>query len=191
MVYVISHPAVLRDRPKLTVTLRGMAFVLSAVAVGLATGAAYGFAGSRISSDTRTAISVAAAFLFAVIGAAEITGRRRVPLPQLSRETTRRYGEMTMGSVIRNGTAMGAGVATRIGFWLWYVVPVAAILSGTAVRGAIVFGVYSFTRGVAPLLLILTQPGQWRHFALVQRRIAQRAAAVLSILSAGGFVAFH
>lgn len=191
MIYVISHPAVLRDRPKLTVSLRGIAFVISAVTVGVATGAACGFAGSRISSDTRVASSVAAAFVFAVIGITEVTGRRRVPLPQLSRETKRRYGKMAIGSVIRNGTAMGAGVTTRIGFWLWYVVPVAATLSGTVLRGTIIFGAYSLTRGVAPLLLILAKPAHWRFLALLQRRIAQRTAALLSIISAGGFVAFH
>jgi hypothetical protein len=190
MIYVISHPAVLRDRPKLTVSLRGMAFVLSAVTVGFAAGSAVGFGGSKIPRDARVAISLGAAFVFAVIGVIEVTGRR-VPLPQLSRETTRRYGEMAMGSVIRNGTAMGAGITTRIGFWLWYVVPVAATLSGTALGGAIIFCVYSFTRGIAPLLLILAQPAQWRLLALVQRRLAQRTAALLSIFSAGGFVAFH
>jgi len=62
----------------------------------------------------------------------------------------------------RNGAALGIGATTRIGFWLWYVVPVAALLVGRPALGAVVYGVYGLVRGGAvwPLILSLSrQPG--------------------------------
>jgi hypothetical protein len=42
---------------------------------------------------------------------------------------------------MRNGSALGLGWSSRIGFWLWYVVPAAAVLSGSPLLGAAVWGI--------------------------------------------------
>lgn len=46
-------------------------------------------------------------------------------------------------------------MVSRIGFWLWYVVPLSALLSGQAVFGALLYGSYSLARGAAVWLIIL------------------------------------
>jgi hypothetical protein len=45
-----------------------------------------------------------------------------------------------------NGALLGLAVTSRIGFWLWYVVPLAAFLSAAPVAGAIVWGLYGLAR---------------------------------------------
>jgi hypothetical protein len=52
---------------------------------------------------------------------------------------------------LKNGMVLGLGFTTRIGFWLWYVVPVTALASGDARVGASVWGLYGFARGISPL----------------------------------------
>jgi hypothetical protein len=41
---------------------------------------------------------------------------------------------------------LGFGLTTRIGFWLWYVVPLSAFLSGRMAVGAGVYGSFAFVR---------------------------------------------
>ena len=50
---------------------------------------------------------------------------------------------------------LGLGGTSRIGFWLWYVVPISALLVGQASLGALIFGAYGLTRGgmVWPIIL--------------------------------------
>ncbi len=50
---------------------------------------------------------------------------------------------------------LGLGATTRIGFWLWYVVPIAALLGGRPALGAAVYGLYGLVRGGAAGILIL------------------------------------
>lgn len=114
-----------------------------------------------------------------------------MPLPQLSRETSRRYGALGLSWVARNGVAMGIGITTRLGFWLWYALPLAAALSGGPLRGAVVFGSYALVRASAPIAIIVARLADWRLIALPWRRHAQRFASSLSILVAWGFIVGH
>jgi hypothetical protein len=90
------------------------------------------------------------------VGVLELLGRRTRP-PQLDCETPRdwlRKGPLRWA--IRNGLALGFGATSRIGFFLWYVVPLGALLSGCPVLGAIIYGTYGLVRGLAaPLILLL------------------------------------
>jgi hypothetical protein len=45
-------------------------------------------------------------------------------------------------------------VVTRIGFLIWYAVPLAALLTGSVVLGALVFGFYGLVRGAAPIAVL-------------------------------------
>jgi hypothetical protein len=189
MIYVIAPPAVQRGKPILRV-VRGAGFFAAAIAAGIVAGAVLGTSGAGLSSTTRGTVALATALLLAAVGTVELFGHR-VPLPQLSRETSRRYGSMGIGWVVRNGVAMGVGISTRLGFWLWYAVPVAAVVSGETLRGVIVFGTYALVRATAPIAIIVLRTAHWRLIALPWRGAAQRTAASLSILAAGGFILAH
>jgi hypothetical protein len=46
-------------------------------------------------------------------------------------------------------------VTTRIGYWLWYAVPVTCLLTGRSLLGALMYGVYGLVRtGIGPLELV-------------------------------------
>jgi hypothetical protein len=63
-----------------------------------------------------------------------------------------------LGWATRNGLALGIGATSRIGFWLWYVMPVTALLSASPLAGAAIYGLYGALRagGVWVLLLAPT-----------------------------------
>jgi len=79
-----------------------------------------------------------------------------VSLPQRDRETPQSL--MKRGPVFwsaANGALLGVAVINRIGFWLWYVVPLSAFLSGSPVAGAAVWGFYGFARlGVIDVIAV-------------------------------------
>lgn len=70
----------------------------------------------------------------------------------------------------------------RFGFWLWYVIPLAALLSGHALFGAFLYGAYSGARSMAVWVII---PGPRRRtggnavglWLLRQHGVARRLAA--------------
>jgi hypothetical protein len=54
---------------------------------------------------------------------------------------------------IRNGLALGFGATSRIGFRLWYVVPLGAFLIGDPGAGSTIYGTYALVRALgAPVL---------------------------------------
>jgi hypothetical protein len=118
-------------------------------------GASLGLIGSYLVPDVRAATASVFAVIGVVVAAIELTGRR-VPLLERSRETPRRWVSESAPRAwaIRNGAALGLGFATRIGFWLWYVVPAASLLSGSLRDGAIVYGLYAAIRGFSVVALV-------------------------------------
>ena len=109
-------------------------------------GAVLGLVGGLIASDTRAAVAALAALAAVSLGLVEISGRR-VPVFQIDRETP--YEWLAPGSLpwaLRNGAALGFGAGTRLGFWLWYVIPIAALLSGEPIVGAAGYGLYGLVR---------------------------------------------
>jgi hypothetical protein len=49
-----------------------------------------------------------------------------------------------------NGALLALGLVSRIGFWVWYVVPLSCFASGSIVAGAAIWGSYGLSRmGVA------------------------------------------
>ena len=60
------------------------------------------------------------------------------------------------------GLALGFGGTSRLGFPLWYVVPAAAVLSGSAAAGAAVFAGYALARtgGTVAVILLFADRGR-------------------------------
>ena len=134
---------------------KAAAFLFATTLSGVAVGALLGSLGSVLGPDVRAIVGTLGALVAVLVSVIENSGRR-VPLPQRNRETPQPWLES--GSVrwaLVNGVTLGAGFASRIGFWLWYVVPLGAFLSGNVVIGAVLFGLYGFGRGLSAILLIL------------------------------------
>lgn len=158
------------------------------------TGAALGQLGGLLASDDRAALATLLAVAGTVLALGDIIGTRwAVPL-QCDRETPQRW--MDAGALkwaARNGIALGAGLGSRIGFAIWYVIPLAAMLSGEALYGAAIYGTYGFARGLgAPLILLAAarrgvQPtADW---LLSTRPLARHLSGlVLLALSAGALL---
>ncbi len=121
-------------------------YIVSGTVSAAVIGALLGMLGSLVSDDTRAAISALGASVAIIVGLLEAAGRQ-VPLPQMDRETPYRW--LRPGPIqwaLRNGTALGIGARSRLGFWLWYVIPVGAFVSGEPLIGAVGFGLYGMTR---------------------------------------------
>jgi len=92
-----------------------------------------------------------------VAGSFELFGYR-VPLPQLDCETPQRWvhkGPFLWA--IQNGLVLGFGATSRIGFALWYAVPVGALLFGSPMLGAVAYGAYGLVRGLAAPAILLVR----------------------------------
>ena len=73
----------------------------------------------------------------------------KVPVLQFRRET----GQNMLGWGPRcwaaaNGSLLGIAVVSRIGFWLWYLVPVGCFVVGSPIHGALIWGTYGLVRGI-------------------------------------------
>jgi hypothetical protein len=115
-----------------------------------------GILGSALGDDARAVIATVIAVGAIVVAVLELLGRR-VKLVQLDRETPRDWlARSPLGWAALNGTAIGIGAGTRLGVWLWYVVPLGALLSGDPVLGMIGYGAYGLTRtaGAGGIMLL-------------------------------------
>lgn len=93
-------------------------------------------------------------FLLAVagvaLGFADLTWNLGVPM-QCNKETPRAWmNRHPLEWSLKNGAALGIGAFTRLGFLAWYLVPCAALVSGSPSVGCAVWGIYGFTRTVLP-----------------------------------------
>lgn len=72
-------------------------------------------------------------------------GRRVVP--QIDRETSQRLlDRRPVVWATLNGALLGVGFTSRIGFVIWYVVPIAAFASREPLAGSLIFGSYGMAR---------------------------------------------
>ena len=135
--------------------VKAIAYSASASLAGALAGGVLGLAGGTLPAELRVAAASLLAACAVFVGAAELLGRG-VRLPQFDRETPQRW--MHKGAInwaVRNGSSLGVGATSRIGFWLWYAVPLGAFLSGNPGLGALVYGAYAAVRGGAVWVLIL------------------------------------
>ena len=103
-------------------------------------------------------------------------------LLQCNRETPQEWVHSgALRWAARNGSALGCGAFTRIGFPLWYVVPAGAFLIGSPLLGGVLYGAYGGTRGLGAVVLALrTRVGNLNDVAdaLFRRNgLARRVAA--------------
>jgi hypothetical protein len=128
-----------------------LTLTLSAAVSGAVVFASVGALGAAFEPDTRAALAALSAIVVAVSAAA----RPRRPW-QRDTETPQRWLLREGLSVaIRNGTALGAGAATRIGFWLWWTLPPLVFASGRPTVGLATGACYGATRLGASSLIAL------------------------------------
>lgn len=181
MIYVIRYRGVFRGRRFTKWRMRAAILAVSALATGIGLGAALGRLGSSAGGDVRGGVAAVFAVGGIAVSVVELARGRRMPLLQRSRETNRdwmRFGAAV--SAAMNGAAMGAGFVTRIGYWLWYAVPVSAFAIGSPGAGALVFGVYALTRAIVPVLL---SSRDQRHELSGDRRHVHRLQDALTLLT--------
>jgi hypothetical protein len=136
-------------------------FSLASALAGLISGVLLGAIGSLLAEDLRVATASLFAIFAIVIGGVELAGWRMHPF-QCNHETPRAWvmeGPYTWA--IKNGLTLGSGALSRLGFWLWYTVPLGALLIGNPFFGGAIYGTYGLIRGAAvwPILLSL----YWRR----------------------------
>lgn len=199
MIFVIMHYGVDRNQQGRSWISKAVAFAGAATAAGALAGLALGALGTTIPPPGRAAAGLTLAALGFAIGGAQCLGIR-VRVLQRNCETGQLWmhtGALT-GAVL-NGSALGLGFVTRVGYWAWYVVPVAAVLSGSPLQGALVFGCYGCVRGIAPAIVIgqmlLTRGCGERDITRVQEWMigqssrARRLAELQLLLAAGAAAA--
>ena len=165
---------------------KAIVYPLSSALAGLAAGALLGSAGNLLPLDLRLAAGSVLAVAAAAAGALELFGRRIHP-PQFDRETPQRWVHKgPLRWAIRNGLTLGFGATSRIGFLLWYVVPIGALLCGNPVLGAAIYGTYGLVRGVAaPSVLVATMrvKGDISEWLVLHREAARIPAAGQMVLT--------
>lgn len=123
---------------------------------GALSGLLLGAAGSAVPLDARLALSSLFAPIGVILGALDSVGRGR-PL-QCDRETPKMWvQDGAMGWAMKNGLALGCGASSRVGFWLWYVVPAGAFLFGSAALGLLIYGTYRLMRGLGVWVFLLSR----------------------------------
>lgn len=135
-----------QTKHKRAVATKLVTYVMAGTASAALAGAVLGICGGLVSPTARAAVATVLALAAVCLGAVELSGRR-VPVLQLDRETP--YGWLERDPLhwaVRNGAALGFGARTRLGFWLWYVIPIGAFLSASPVLGACGYGLYGLTR---------------------------------------------
>lgn len=125
----------------------GAVLLLSALTGAALTGAVLGLLGAALEPALRALLAVVAALTVAV-------GVVVRPVPwQLDRETNTAWLlYQDWRTAAYNGFALGLGFTTRIGFWLFYLVPLSAFVMGNPLHGAIGYAVFAMSRvGISAL----------------------------------------
>jgi hypothetical protein len=101
----------------------------------------------------------------------------RLPLPQRDVETPQAL--LSAGPLVwaaGNGGLLGLGIASRIGFWVWYVLPLGVFALAQPVLGLCLWEVYGFTRLTALAVVAAgMRPGDDAAARLTSRLIEMRS----------------
>jgi hypothetical protein len=190
MIYVIKGSAV--SPAPTNWIVNALAFVAGSLLAAASAGALLGELGAAtIDGSQQLAIRVIAAAATAVT-LLDLVGRRP-RLLQWNRETSRvildRYGAI-LGAA-RNGLELGVGATTRIGFWLWYAVPLGAFVAASPTLGALIYASYGGARSLAPVVRAVfedrakrSEIGQELKLRRPQRTIAGHLPAIEKLAAA-------
>lgn len=170
-----------------------IAAVVGSTAAGALAGAGLGALGATASATARSGLVTA----LAVVGVALSIGGWGAGvklLPQVDRETEQsllHHGPLRWAA--ENGALLGLGFTSRLGTWLWYTVPAAALVSGSPASGALVYGLYGFARLLIPSLLagisVRAMTIDVSEIVMSWRRLAIGSADIIFIVVAVGGVA--
>lgn len=158
---------------------KAIVYSLASALAGLGAGAVLGALGGLLPLGSRLAAGSILAVVAVVVGGLESLGRRIQP-PQFDCETPQRWVHKgPLRWAVQNGLALGFGATSRIGFWLWYAIPLGAFLVGDPRLGAVVYGAYGLVRGLGAVLILLVMLGSKRDPSdwLIGRYGAARALA--------------
>ena len=134
---------------------KAVVYSLSSAFAGVAAGAVLGAVGSLLPLDFRLASGSILAVAAIAVGGLEFFGRRIQPL-QFDCETPQRWVHKgPIAWAIQNGLALGFGATSRIGFWLWYAIPLGAFLVGNPLFGAVTYGTYSLLRALGAVVVLI------------------------------------
>jgi hypothetical protein len=182
VISMINHARVTGLRQSLTLSSL-LLLAAGVVAAGLC-GTILGAAGWALAGDLRALVVLAAI-------AAVLMGALRSPVPwQRNVETPRAWLELrNWQTAARNGVALGTGYSTRIGFWLWYLVPIGAFAVGSPVGGALIYSAYAAARlgtsvGLG-VLAIVTDSARPAEFALAASTSIRRSLGSIFFFSCG------
>jgi len=143
-------------------------FAASGLSAGALVGAAFGALGRFISWSP--AATVLSALVFAALGLSDLLGFRP-RLLQRDRETPKSWVDRHhLVWALLNGTSLGSGATTRLGFVAWYWLPLGCLGAGSAGGGALVWGSYGVVRCVPALLMAIRQAAP-EDGGRVQRRL--------------------
>lgn len=154
MIFVIMNYGVNRNQQGRGWRPKAVAFAVAATASAMILGLVLGLVGDPIPAGLKMALVGGLACIGVGLAGWQLLARS-VRVPQKNCETAQLWmntGALTGAAL--NGGALGLGFVTRIGYWLWFAVPSAALIAGP-VNGALVFGLYGLVRGVAPSAIIL------------------------------------
>lgn len=158
--------------------IKGATYIAASATVGILSGGLLGVLGAHVPSDFRAAIGLLAASAGILVGAYELW-HRPLPVLQINRETPQSW--LRSGGLIwatRNGAVLGFGATTRMGFWLWYSIPIGAFLIGSPTASAVLYGMYSSVRAAwAIVLTLLGSPGRTGSGRLADWLTSRIAAA--------------
>jgi hypothetical protein len=154
-VYGIASSDVHRNQAGRSWQSKAAVYALASAVAGLVAGAALGLVGGFLPLEVRLGVGSILAIVAIAVGGLELFGRRIQPL-QIDCETPQRWvNKGPWRWATRNGLTLGFGATTRIGFWLWYVIPLGAFLVGEPVAGAIIYGTYGLVRALGAVAIIL------------------------------------
>jgi hypothetical protein len=154
MVYVIMSSDVSRNQSGRSWVSKAIIYTTSSLLAGAGMGSLLGAFGSWVDVETRLALATSFGLGAIVLGSVEI--QRPVRLLQRDCEVSQRVMQRgALTGALRYGASLGLGATSRIGFGLWYAVPVGAFLSGHVAIGLGVYGMYALVRGIGPWMILL------------------------------------
>lgn len=93
---------------------------------------------------------------------------------------------------MRNGFSLGLGFTSRLGFWLWYVIPLIGVIVGDVWLSGILYATYGAVRGLAAVAVFgyaLRRPGwDYGKWLLARAALVARASSYVLAVVAGSLL---
>lgn len=130
-----------RMKRRSSLPAKALTSVAAATSVGALVGCAVALCGRLMTFEQRAQLVLVLAVILLA------SPLLRVRLPQRDVETPQAL--LSQGPLlwaVGNGSLLGLGIASRIGFWAWYVLPLGVFALAEPILGAVLWGAYGLTR---------------------------------------------